>query len=63
MFGLLDDVVGAVIKTTSDVVSPVTEMFGVSGKTVATLLAAGYTVYEVSELTGLAVEVIQKLGD
>lgn len=61
MFGLLDDVVDKVINVTSKTVSPVTEIFGVSSKQVAALLAAGYTVYEVSEMTGIAVDVINKV--
>lgn len=63
MFRLLDDIVDTAIKTASRVVNPVTELVGISGKDVAVLLAAGYTIYEISELTGLAVDVIHKLGE
>lgn len=63
MFGIFDDIVDTAIKTTSKVVSPITELVGVDAKTVASLLAAGYTIYEISELTGIAVDVIEKLGE
>lgn len=63
MFGIFDDVVKATIGVAATVVSPVTELVGLDAKKVAGLLALGWTVYEISEVTGIAVEVIQSLKE
>lgn len=58
MFGLgslLRDSVNLV----ADVVSPVTNLVGVDKKTLLGLAAVGLTIYEISEMTGLAVDVVE----
>ena len=58
MFGLgslLRDRVNLV----ADVVSPVTDLVGVDKKTLLGLAAVGLTIYEISEMTGLAVDVVE----
>lgn len=58
MFGSL---IRGVVDVAADIVSPVTELVGVDKKTLLGLAAVGLTVYEISEITGLAADVIEKL--
>jgi hypothetical protein len=58
MFGSL---IRGVVNVAADIVSPVTELVGVDKKTLLGLAAVGLTVYEISEVTGLAVDVVQKV--
>lgn len=58
MFGSL---IRGVVDVAADIVSPVTELVGVDKKTLLGLAAVGLTVYEISEVTGLAVDVVQKV--
>lgn len=60
MFGLLDKVVGTVINTAASVVSPVTELVGVDKRSI---VALGRTVYEISELTGIAQDIIESFKE
>lgn len=58
MFGfgsLLRDSVNLV----TDVVSPVTRLVGVDKKALLGLAAVGLTIYEISEMTGLTVDVVE----
>lgn len=69
MFNLLNDVVDMATQTVSDAVdiglATVTlgEYGELSTENVSRLLATGLTVYELSELTGVTVDVIQSVVD
>ncbi len=60
MFGSL---IRGVVNVAADIVSPVTELVGVDKKTLLGLAAVGLTVYEISEVTGLAADVIEKVSE
>jgi len=60
MFG---SIVKGVLGTVADVVSPVTELVGLDKRKVVALLALGWTAYEISELTGIAQDVIESLKE
>lgn len=58
MFGSL---IGSVVNLAADVVSPVTSLVGIDKQHLMTLAALGLTVYEISEMTGVAAEVVRKV--
>ena len=58
MFGLGSLLRGGV-NLVADVVSPVTDLVGVDKKALLGLAAVGLTIYEISEMTGLAVDVVE----
>lgn len=65
MFGIFDDVVDAVVDTTSSVVSKTVDLgtlgtVSVTKEQVAGLIATGVAVYELSEASGIAVDVIEQ---
>lgn len=63
MFGLFDKVINTAINTVATVASPVTELVGLDKRKVVALLALGWTAYEISELTGIAQDVIESLKE
>ncbi len=69
MFGLLNDAVNLAVDTVGDVanmglaVVTLGEYGELSKANVARLLATGITIYELSEMTGVAVDVIQSVVD
>lgn len=63
MFGVLDKLINTTINTVATVASPVTELVGLDKRKVVALLALGWTVYEISELTGIAQDVIESLKE
>lgn len=63
MFGIFDKALNVAIGTTAAILSPVTELIGVDEKRIAALLALGWTVYEISQLTGVAEDVIESLKE
>lgn len=63
MFGVLDKLINATINTVATVASPVTELVGLDERKVVALLALGWTAYEISELTGIAQDVIESLKE
>lgn len=58
MFGL-DSLIKSGVNLVADVVSPVTNLVGVDKKTLLGLAAVGLTIYEISEMTGLTVDVVK----
>ncbi len=58
MFGSL---IKGVIGVAADIVSPVTELVGLDKTRVVSLLALGWTIYEISEVTGIAADVIEQI--
>lgn len=63
MFGIFDKVINTAINTVATVASPVTELVGLDKSKVVALLALGWTAYEISELTGIAQDVIESLKE
>jgi hypothetical protein len=66
MFGLFDDVVKVAASITADVVGTVVEVgslgnIEINRKNISTLIEAGYTIYELSEMTGIAVNVLEEI--
>jgi hypothetical protein len=66
MFGLLDDVVKVAASITADVVGTVVEVgslgsIEINRKNISDLIEAGYTIYELSEVTGIAVNVLEEI--
>jgi hypothetical protein len=66
MFGLFDDAVKVAASITADVVGTVVEVgslgsIEINRKNVSALLEAGYTIYELSEVTGIAVNVLEEI--
>lgn len=66
MFGILDDIVDTAIDLTSSTVSKAVNI-GTLGavdldkENIAKYLAAGYTLYELSEVTGVALHVLESM--
>jgi hypothetical protein len=58
---IFDSLFKGVVGVVADVVSPVTNLIGIDKKTLVGLAVAGYTVYEISQLTGIATDVIEKV--
>lgn len=58
MFGSL---ISGTIGLVADVVSPVTKLVGIDKSTILSFAALGLTVYEISEMTGFAVDVIEAI--
>lgn len=58
MFGSL---IGGVVGLVADVVSPVTKLVGIDKATIIALGATGLTIWEISEMTGVAASLVDAI--